>query len=994
MLLLACASLHAQSWAAPGEGAYNSETVVYATLTTNLNASPRSLVVAAFIDDDCRASVTPSITPKQTYLYEIRVQGDRDDDNGKPITFKVYDPKSGNEYVLACAQAITFNNATYGYPSGSVELTLTAATSYTLNFTEAEVGKDYDVASYLTVEPQGAAIPENVTWSISLVNDPNGDPSSYASLKGTTLQGIAPYMNGINLTLSVPDPTGAPGVTLASSVFNVVQYATAINLLREEVTVNRESLTLSGFMSAGVSYAVEPSTTTDNVLWETDDASILEWNQRGYFIPIQAGTAHMRPYIIKKDGTKLVPADEKWITVTVVVPVTSIKIDYSKYNEQFKANVGDTHLYERLANIINIAPADATDKSFTISVENESPVSLIGATTLTATSVGSAFVTVMANGADPQNPVSERVQIDVVDPTTTANIASNQIVVALTDGNPQDISTEVQNNVTLATAGGSLVSEVDGTVELNGRSVTCSPAPGLDLGGITGVFTAVAEGTTTVNINLRWPNYDTWGVTTDELQYNSNQYSFSIVVTNSLTLTHFDVAIANPVAGQGGSIILTPQPAGATFDINELRVDINNGLAGSWANTLTSSFNSATETEIVYDFTSTIPGQVNVSVMNSAGVLIPLNDPGSPVGNSFTGFEVGWPFELSTGWQWRSNPCGFIPANELATYYGDGDLIEIRTNNSLLYNDPEWGFYGTLTSTPGILQGQCYKVNMKSARYTVLMGSSVTDEATQVAGTVNMTNDTYTVTLKPGWNWVGSPYLFDRELSNVFNGQTANLSGAVIIGKTGSAELSSTTGLWTGNLTALMAGEGYIIKNPGNSNIELTFPNERAWEPANEGNGAGVKGWNMAHSVWEYDHTRFMNNMTMVAELEGIDQPEQYSIGAFVGDECRGEGVIIDGKAFITVHCDAGEYVTFQLYNTCTGEYSLVDEGMKAQTRVGSLKTPFRMHANIADGISNIAGEADATETYDLSGRRTSSQQRGVALRRMTNGTVRKVVVK
>ena len=115
-LLLACASLHAQSWVAPNEGTYNGETVVYATLTTNLNGVlPSQLCVGAFIDDECRASSSSETTPSGE-LYVIRVQGDQDLDNGKPITFKVCDTSTGNEYPLTCAQAVTFNNATYGIP--------------------------------------------------------------------------------------------------------------------------------------------------------------------------------------------------------------------------------------------------------------------------------------------------------------------------------------------------------------------------------------------------------------------------------------------------------------------------------------------------------------------------------------------------------------------------------------------------------------------------------------------------------------------------------------------------------------------------------------------------------------------------------------------------------------------------------------------------------------------------------------------------------------
>lgn len=999
-LLLACAGMHAQSWMAPDEGTYNSETVVYATLSTNLDemlAGRRP--VAAFIGDECRASVYPESTPTGAWLYAITVKGDRDADNGKTITFKVYDPATESEYPLTCAQTVTFNNETYGYPSGSVVLSLTAATSYTLNVPEVEVGMEYDVTSFLTVEPEGAVIPENATWSISIPDATTYvDPSPYASLKGTTLQGVSPYQ-GITLTLSGPNsPAGGPGTELASTTFDVVQHATAINLIQNAVTVNKNETTLSGFMRAGVAYALDPRTSTDVVQWEfydnDADKDILEWSARGYYLPINAGTAYIRPYITKPDGSKLVPANDQWITVTVVVPVTGISVDYSKYDGLFKANVGDTHIYDRLAKMITITPADATDKTYTVSVSDDAAVSLTGATTLKAEDVGVTFITVTANGASADVTVSEQVQIEVVDPTTTANINSNQLTIALTDGIAQDITTNVRDNVTLSNAGGTSITEVDGTVALSGSSVTCTTTPGLEATGITGDFTAVAEGTTTVTITLRWPDYDTWGVSSETLQYKSAQFSFNIKVTNSLTLDHFNVAVANAVAGKTGTITLTPQPAGATFDINALQVNITNGLTDAWANTLTCTLKSATDDQVVYEFTSTIPCQVGFSIMEPTGGPIELNDPSAAAGSSFTGFEIGWPFDLSAGWQWRSNPCGFIAADQLAKYYGTGDLIEIRTSNNLLYNDPAWGFYGTLTSTAGILQDQCYKVNMKNAHSSVMMASSVTDAASQVALTVTPTNGAYSVTLKPGWNWVGSPYLFNRKLENVFTGRGINMQGAIIIGKTGSAELNATTGQWTGDLTALKAGEGYIIKNPATSDIELSFPSELDMQPANEDGSAGVKGMAPVRSVWEYDHTRFMNNMTMVAELADIAQPEQYSIGAFVGDECRGEGFVIDGKAFITVHCNAGELVTFQLYNTYTGTYTLVDESLKAQTRVGSLKAPFRMHANIVDGIGNIASGADATETYDLSGRRTNGQQRGVALRRMANGTARKVVVK
>ena len=133
----------------------------------------------------------------------------------------------------------------------------------------------------------------------------------------------------------------------------------------------------------------------------------------------------------------------------------------------------------------------------------------------------------------------------------------------------------------------------------------------------------------------------------------------------------------------------------------------------------------------------------------------------------------------------------------------------------------------------------------------------------------------------------------------------------------------------------------------------------------------------------------------MVCTFEDLDNAERYSVGAFVGGECRGEGILVEDKAFITVHCNAGEKVSFKLYDTWTGEVADVDETVVAQTRVGSLKAPFKLHADVqTTGISGINASGSQTESYDLAGRRISGQQPGVSLQRTKNGNFRKVVVK
>ena len=994
-LLLMAVGMQAQSWEIQPDGEYPYSTVVYARLQTNLTSS--NLIIGAFIDGYCKTAVAaePDEYTGQP-LYTLNVKSDLDGDLNKDIYFKLYDGETGFEYSLTSPIEMKFTDlGTYGNPpsTSAVVFTLTAPTSYSLSFTEAEAGKEYNLMDSLTITPAGATLPENLTWEIT--------PEGYAWATDTVLlAGNTPY-EGLTLTLSGPMlPTGGPGVAVASSVFNIVQHATAINLLKTTIKVKKDDISeISAFMNVGTAYTLEPVTTTDQVVWETDNTSILQWSERGYFVPKQTGTAKMRPYILKADGSKLVPADDAWITVTVYVPVTSIELDLNKYNGNFIANVGDTHIYERIANIVTILPADATDKTFKITIDDPDALKLIGETTINAVKSGMDNVRVVANGGeDPESPVSTGLGITVVAPTTGATPRTNPVTIGLTDGNAEDITEQIQNNINYSNATGEPITEVNGTVTLSGAAVTCTDesgapaAPGLSVNGITGQFTAVAEGTSTITVTLSWPDYDSWGIEggSATLQYATAVFSFDIKVTNSLTLDHFDITISNAVAGATGTITLTPQPANATYDYNAITVALNNGLSEAWAATLSSNLKSAAANEIVYEFTSTVPCKNVYITVTDDGNIVSLNDPSTGAG--IRSFEIGYALDLNAGWQWASIPCGAVAPGQLEAVFSATDLEEIRTSTQLLYNDPNWGFFGTLAKGDGIKQGQLFKVKMHNTHTSVLLASEVGEE--QIFGTPNETDGSLSITLKPGWNWVGYPYLFSRRIENVLKNSDGSLEGLVIVGKLGSTTGTNTG--WQGDLKMLEAGQGYVFKNPNETNIILTFPAETTLTAANDEKPAGVKSFAARANVWQYDHSRFMNNMTMVAKIEDLDNAEQYSIGAFVGDECRGEGIIENDKAFITVHCDMGEQVTFKLYNAFTGEFRLIEESLKAQTRVGSLKAPFKFHAGaLTDGINGIAkGGAHSTETYDLSGRRTSTQQRGISVRRMADGSLRKVINK
>lgn len=112
--------------------------------------------------------------------------------------------------------------------------------------------------------------------------------------------------------------------------------------------------------------------------------------------------------------------------------------------------------------------------------------------------------------------------------------------------------------------------------------------------------------------------------------------------------------------------------------------------------------------------------------------------------------------------------------------------------------------------------------------------------------------------------------------------------------------------------------------------------------------------------------------MAIVAEIENLENPEDYTIGAFVGDECRGMGKVVkDGKMMINVAGQSGEIVSFRLHNENTGEFIPLETEVHYSQRLGSLKSPKIMTAPKLSGISEITTDDNDEESYyDLSGRK------------------------
>jgi hypothetical protein len=934
--------------------------------------------VAAFIDGECRAVAVPS-SEQRGFRVTLRVPSNSADaDLKKAITFRVYNNRTGKEYNLTASPAMTFQ----GDVTIRTTLTLNAATDAALKDITMNVGETVDLMDYLTLTPEGSSLPLNqeISWYL-------GNNTSYAEIKGNQL--------------TAKKPTGDRTITIrmrspfqTSASIKILQPATGITINRPtEITyrIGESEEELNQLLTVSPEnehYTVTPEDATDQVQWEIGDETIIGMSAAGGgYALLKPGVTTVTPIVIKSDGTVLRPSNPDAITITVVQPVTSIDFNWCKdlpAQVPNKANVGDD-VYQRLAALVEVLPADATDKTFTFSSVSVDGTVVSGVTigenSLVFTQPGTYAIQVVSND-NPRQMSS--ITFEVENPAKEVLIAENPLDILISD-DITDLTSyvyrQVNANVSLDMDN---KTTANGKISATGTALTVNADRSfISVNGINIAVTAAAEGTSTVTITMQWDDYSNYDGTAASIGtiYGTPQ---SFVVRIASKLRGF-MAYNTLGANGAGTLRLVPIPEGAQYDASNIEVTMQNyAYPEDWSSfSITNRTNGADDITLTY--TATMPGEVTVTVSEPG-------DPTSPVGtivydlydgnagadgvqNRFEKFHVPATYSFASGWQWRSNYYGDEVDNYdeffNATFLNSFD--EARTQTALLINDDYWGLFSD--GQFGISQGQCFKIKMKANANT-----------TMTYGSFN--GDGQTAELYKGWTWVGSPFFYNRLLTNAIQmvGATLPVGTRIVSKNNGFAEWNGTA--WTGSLTVIEKNQGYLINCP-ESGFSLSFGAEGRMSQGDE--AATNNSRNSRKSVWNYDDSQFANNMSMVAELKNVENVEDYTVGAFVDGECRGEGVLIDGKAFITVHGNSGELVTFRLHNELTGEFFDVVETVKSQQMLGTLQAPVTLSIPVVvTGIQHIENSELKTERYDLLGRKNPNAK--LTIVRTADGKMRKVV--
>ena len=327
---------------------------------------------------------------------------------------------------------------------------------------------------------------------------------------------------------------------------------------------------------------------------------------------------------------------------------------------------------------------------------------------------------------------------------------------------------------------------------------------------------------------------------------------------------------------------------------------------------------------------------------------------------------------LAKGWNWTShNMAGSVDKSRFTT-----DALCLKGQNDILEFSEEKGWQGSLEAFEA---AKGYKVQMQQANNVVLRG---------------VIYDVHTpVQVQQGWNWIGCP-LYNATTLTAALANYEPEEGDKLVGLDAFATYED--GQWHGSLTSLMPGQSYLLY----SGKEQSF----CWQslsPLKSASRHYAPTVQTEDGAWQTDIHAYPDVMTLVAEVQADDEVSlegRYYVGAFCDEECRGVGVLDDGKLFMNIHGEGADRLVFRLLDA-QGETYLADGAVtfRPQVQLGSVQHPYVLFFASQDVIDEIKPTVASAEKirsvafYNLSGQRIARPDGGIVIRKVTyeDGTVK-----
>lgn len=932
--------------------AYPDEHVIYVGLTEGsidkcgLKSLPQGTYLGAFIDGECRGLVQvqqKSLSDVETiYYFPLRVKGDTNDE-GKAISFRLLYPGGQLSYVYdlqPAADAVTYTNKkTTGTLSDLFPLKFIQPLYYgfTQETVSVKVGEQINLLDYITFEPANANIPE-LNWNMYEESENvNIEGNKLTAIKSTGKYGSV----GVFPKLWDMKNTGQ----YSDINIRVIQPATSIELRDEYkngITVNLgDTAALNTVLRSG--YTTAPADCNEELTWKSsDETAILPMigSDIGKFNPVKTGT-----YTMTLSGENA-SVDLK---VTVIKPVEYINPVGTV--KEIKMFVGE-NLLDILPFGYKVMPEDAADRSVHYEVNQSYSDQGVYEDGDGAYKYTDIFGNLYFNEGDEmialkpgrvrvtirsvQNPqASCEYEVIVKDGPTSITFKQEEMtfLLPIKDTDKSDISEDIRNNI-IMTPSWPKFDENESydkqrtylLMELSGYGDTKPITLNYDFmeDKLSASIVNAGRGTVHVLYVSERTVASEEGLKNEEVEIMKE---FSVVVMESLKGFKVDEYV-EMVSTETRDFVLTPDPVGAEVDPSRVEVTItpNTYVSEEWKSIV--EIVPTDETMLNYTIRPHSVGRATISVKLD----------GVEVATSYV--SIGQRYMQKAGWKWTSFYGGGVSWNSPEIELGNV-VEEIRSEDALLYNDPEYGYFGDIYS---LETGECYKIKVKEEEPGLLDLRIM-----YTGGYEDMRTHRQIV---PMWNWLGNPYQYDHDINSVFSTEDTyankfNVGDRIVSKDDGFAEYNGEK--WTGTLTTLRAGLGYMYFNAASDTIDMEYLREGSMPQGTPVMNAPQH----KQSVWTYNSAPFADNMTIVADLGNDYSAERFTVGAFVGDECRGEGEMIDGKCFITVHADKGETISFKLHDAVSGEMRTINEQMPFAKMAGSLRAPQRLTVGgIVTGIT------------------------------------------
>lgn len=928
--------------------AYPDEHVIFVGLVDDQGSAVQSFndntYLGAFIDGECRglAKVSRySVSDTQTiYYFALRVKG-TNTDNGKAISYRL--SVGGNQSFVfndlkPAANAVTYtNNGTTGKLSALYQLTFIRPGYYSIVQPEVsvKVGAEFNLLDHITFEPANANIPE-MNWTMGQGEKEN----EYASIKGNTFKALKSTGKYIWVSVSPNLWDMKPTGQYTNVRVRIIQPATSIELRDEYkngITVNLgDTAALNTVLRSG--YTTAPADCNEELTWKSsDETAILPMigSDIGKFNPVKTGT-----YTMTLSGENA-SVDLK---VTVIKPVEYIEMVGSV--KTIKMFVGE-NLLNILPSGYKVMPEDATDRSVHYEVNQSFSDQGVYEDGDGAYKYTDIFGDLYFNEGDEMialKPGRVRVTInstqnsrayceyEVIVKRGPTNITFKQeemtFLMPRKDTDKWDISEDIRNNIIMTPSWPKYeeyeeydIAESD--LDILSYTKAVNLYYNFEKDSLSASIDSIGGGWINVSYSSERTIATEEGLQNDEYRISNH---FNITILESLKGFKVD-GYVDMVSTETRDFVLTPDPVDAEVDPSRVEVTIvDASVPEMWKSIV--EIVPTDETMLNYTIRPHSVGRATISVKLD----------GVEVATSHV--EIGQRYMQKAGWKWASLYGGGVRWN--SPEYELGNVVEeIRSEDALLHNDPEYGYFGDIYS---LESGTCYKIKVKEEEPGLLDLRIMYTGAYEDMRTHRQ--------IVPMWNWLGNPYQYDHDINSVFSTEDAyankfNVGDRIVSKDDGFAEYNGEK--WTGTLTTLHAGLGYMYFNAGSENVDMEYLREGSMPQGTPVMNAPQH----KQSVWTYNSAPFADNMTIVADLGNDYSAERFTVGAFVGDECRGEGEMIDGKCFITVHADKGETISFKLHDAVSGEMRTINEQMPFAKMAGSLRAPRRLTVGgIVTGIT------------------------------------------